>query len=50
MFLLVGGWSQSSANQFVLFDVTFNYTKEDADNSKSSKSHFYVKDDVLNAE
>ncbi len=31
------------AEQFVLFDVTFTYTKEDADNSKPSKSHYYVK-------
>jgi len=38
----------STAEQFVLFDVTFSYTKEDADNSKPSKSHYYVKDDKLN--
>lgn len=37
-----------SAEQFVLFDVTFTYTKEDAENSKPSKSHFYVKGDLLN--
>lgn len=37
------------ADQFVLFDVTFAYTKEDADNSKPSKSHYYVKGDMLNA-
>lgn len=36
------------AAQFVLFDVTFTYTKEDADNSKPSKSHFYVKGDLIN--
>src|SRR5215472_10080831 len=40
------GW----AEQFVLFDVTFTYTKEDADNSKPSKSHYYVKDKMLNAD
>ncbi len=34
--------SSCNAEQFVLFDVTFDYTKEDADNSKPSKSHFYV--------
>ncbi len=34
--------------QFVLFDVTFSYTKDDADNSKPSKSHYYVKGDTLN--
>jgi hypothetical protein len=36
------------AEQFVLFDVTFSYTKEDADNSKPSKSHYYVRGDQLN--
>jgi hypothetical protein len=36
------------AQQFVLFDVTFTYTKEDADNSKPSKSHYYVRDKLLN--
>ena len=34
--------------QFVLFDVTFTYTKADADNSKPSKSHYYVKGDLIN--
>ncbi len=32
------------ADQFVLFDVTFTYTKEDADNATPSKSHYYVHD------
>ena len=36
--------------RFVLFDVTFTFTKEDADNSKPSKSHYYVKGDMLNAD
>lgn len=36
------------ANQFVLFDVEFTYTKVDADNSKPSKSHFYVTGDLIN--
>lgn len=40
----------TKATQFVLFDVTFTYTKEDADNSKPSPSHYYVKGDRLNAE
>jgi hypothetical protein len=31
------------ARQFVLFDVTFTFTKTDADNSTPSKSHYYVK-------
>jgi hypothetical protein len=40
--------SPSHAEQFVLFDVTFTFTKADADNAKPSKSHFYVKGDMLN--
>jgi len=40
--------SAASGDQFTLFDVTFTYTKEDADNSKPSKSHYYVKGDMLN--
>src|SRR6266550_5466707 len=36
------------AQQFVLFDATFTFTKEDADNSKPSKSHYYVRDKMLN--
>jgi hypothetical protein len=40
--------SRARAEQFVLFDTTFTYTKEDADNSKPSKSHYYVKGDLLN--
>lgn len=35
-------------NQFLLFDVQFTYTKVDADNATPSKSHFYVKHDMLN--
>lgn len=38
----------SRAEQFTLFDVTFTYTKDDADNSKPSKSHYYVKDKLIN--
>ncbi|MCA9129385.1 MAG: hypothetical protein KDB22_20005 [Planctomycetales bacterium] len=40
--------SHSQAEQFVLFDQTFVYTKMDADNSRPSKSHYYVKGDMLN--
>jgi hypothetical protein len=40
--------SLSHADQFVLFDVTFTFTKADADNSKPSKSHYYVKGDLIN--
>ncbi len=35
-------------DQFVLFDVTFTFSKEDADNSTPSKSHYYVKGDRIN--
>ena len=40
--------SVCSAEQFVLFDVTFRLTKADADNSKPSKSHYYVRGDAIN--
>lgn len=36
------------AEQFVLFDVTFTFTKMDADNSKPSQSHYYVKGMTVN--
>ena len=36
------------AEQFVLFDVTFTYTKQDADTSTPSKSHYYVREPALN--
>ena len=38
----------SHAEQFVLFDVTFTYAKNDADTSTPSKSHYYVRDASLN--
>lgn len=38
------------AEQFVLFDATFTFTKHDADNSKPSPSHYYVRDKLMNAE
>ena len=51
LFLLVLGCAAfSRAEQFVLFDVTFPYTKSDADNAKPSQSHYYVKGDMLNAQ
>ena len=34
--------------QFVLFDSEFTYTKENADHSTPSKSHYYVTGDMLN--
>lgn len=47
--LAVMAWPLAgSAAQFVLFDVTFTYTKEDAENSKPSKSHYYVKGPLIN--
>lgn len=36
------------ADQFVLFDVTFPFTQEDALNSKPNQSHYYVKEPDLN--
>jgi hypothetical protein len=36
------------ADQFVLFDVTFTFTKMDADNSTPSKSHYYVRGEAIN--
>jgi hypothetical protein len=47
--LLLSG-PAARAQQFVLFDATFTFTKEDADNSKPSKSHYYVRGKMLNAE
>lgn len=41
-------WAQSQQHQFVLFDVTFTYTKQDADTPTPSKSHYYVTGDMLN--
>ena len=38
--LWVVSWGKAKADQFVLFDVTFTYTKEEADNSKPSKITF----------
>jgi hypothetical protein len=40
--------SAARAEQFVLFDVTFTYSKTDADTSTPSKSHYYVKGDLIN--
>ncbi|HKB06637.1 MAG TPA: GDSL-type esterase/lipase family protein [Gemmataceae bacterium] len=41
---------RAHAQQFVLFDATFTFTKADADNSKPSKSHYYVRGEMLNAD
>ena len=47
-FILLGLPCASLAEQFVLFDVTFTFTKADADSSTPSKSHYYVKGDLIN--
>jgi hypothetical protein len=39
--------SMMHATQFVLFDVTFTYTKKAADTSTPNKSHYYVRDAAL---
>ncbi len=44
------GAASAQAEQFVLFDATFTFTKMDADNSKPSPSHYYVRDQLMNAE
>ena len=40
--------SMGGAAQFVLFDATFTFTKNDADNSKPSQSHYYIKGPAVN--
>lgn len=47
--LVVSTVTMCRADQFVLFDVTFTFTKEDAFNSKPSQSHYYVRGPMLNA-
>lgn len=42
--------SVSYADLFVLFDVTFTFTRQDADKSKPSKSHSYVRGKELNTD
>jgi len=48
MAALTAAPSSSDAAQFVLFDVTFNFTKADADNAKPNPSHFYVIGALIN--
>ncbi len=45
---MIAAPSMSRAEQFVLFDVTFTFTKADADNSRPSKSHYYVRGKAIN--
>lgn len=40
--------SSCLADQFVLFDVTFPFTQENANNSTPSKSHYDVREPALN--
>ena len=46
--ILLSCGTTGRAEQFVLFDTTFTFTKADADNSKPSPSHYYVKGPMLN--
>jgi hypothetical protein len=52
--LLMGGSSLLAmpeprrGDQFVLIDVTFTFTQEDAEKSTPSKSHYYVRGDKIN--
>ena len=48
MSTMIVATSSSRAEQFVLFDVTFTFTKADADHSKPSKSHYYVRGKAIN--
>ncbi|QDT10832.1 hypothetical protein [Planctomycetes bacterium K23_9] len=47
--VLVLSASECVAEQFVLFDTTFTITKAEADDSKPSPSHVYLKGKMLNA-
>ena len=48
---LVSLWpAPSHAEQFTLFDVTFDYTWENAINATPSKSHYYVQTEKLNVQ
>lgn len=46
--ILAGAAALARGEQFVLIDVTFQYTKADADNSTPSKSHYYVRGEAIN--
>jgi hypothetical protein len=50
LLLLLSATLSHAAGQFVLFDVTFTFTKADADNAKPSPSHYYVRGPMMNAE
>lgn len=46
--LLLASATAIRADQFVLIDVTFTYTKDDAFNSKPNQSHYYVRGAMIN--
>lgn len=46
MYVMTG--TACHAEQFVLFDTTFTYTKHDADTSKPHESHIYLKGGKIN--
>lgn len=46
--LVLSALPSVNAAQFVLFDVTFTYTKADAGTSMPNRSHYYVKGAALN--
>ncbi len=46
--LFLASAALSHAEQFVLIDVTFTFTKDDAFNSKPNQSHYYVRGDKVN--
>lgn len=48
--LALMGTTFCSADQFVLMDVTFTFTKDDAFNSKPSQSHYYARGEMINAQ
>lgn len=48
--LSLSAQKKPDSGQFTLFDVTFDYSKFDADNAKPNKSHYYVIGDLINAE
>ena len=49
LLLLMFSCKQDRINQFVLFDEEFTFTKEAADTSYPSKSHYYITGEKLNS-
>ncbi len=48
LIFLMFSLSSRAQNQFILFDVEFDYTKFDADHALPNKSHYYVINDLIN--